>query len=71
MRLVMRHDGEINQCMSWIVRLQFCFDGGLFLVDDCRFYFILFYFFFFLQWVVVAMMVLVACGGGGLWGLQW
>ena len=42
MRLVMRHGGEINQCMSWIVRLQFCFDGGLFLVDGCGFYFILF-----------------------------
>ena len=51
MRLVMRHGGEINQCMSWIVRLQFCFDGGLFLIDGCGFYFILFLFYIFLQWV--------------------
>lgn len=44
MRLVMRHGGEINQCMGWIVRLQFCFDGWLFLVNGCG----IFSFFFFL-----------------------
>ena len=43
-RSVVRHSGEINEideCVGWIVALQFCFDGWLFLVDGCSFFFFL------------------------------
>ena len=36
-RLVVRHGGEISECVGWIFGLQFCFVGWLFLVDGCGF----------------------------------
>ena len=44
MSLIWRHDGEIDECVGWIFRLQFCFNGLLFLLDGCGF--ALFFFFF-------------------------
>ena len=45
MGLNWRHGGEIGECMGWIFRLQFCFDGWLFSLDGCGFAFFSFSFF--------------------------
>ena len=46
MRSVVKHGNEISECMDWIVGLQFCFGGWLFLVDGCGIALVFFFFSF-------------------------